>query len=107
MTYHSGRVTSESTTVPGGGLDTLPLMWAKNLLLMRFFTTTTLSLGLRRAEQEAPAYFCNLQNNLSFVQVLLVCELPHSATNMKEVQRRPIFNPETISVDKSKGHGGV
>ena len=44
--YHSGRVTSVSMTVPGGGLASLPSMRAKNLELMRFFTTTTVSLGL-------------------------------------------------------------
>lgn len=45
-TYHSGRVTSVSMTVPGGGLAVFPPMLAKNLVAMRFFTTTTLSLGL-------------------------------------------------------------
>ena len=54
-TYHSGRVMTESTTVPGGGLVTFPVTRLNNLQLMRFFTTTTVSLGLWPTEGEAPS----------------------------------------------------
>lgn len=66
-TYHSGRVTSVSMTVPGGGLDSFPPMRLKNLLLMRFFTTTTLTLGLWWADGEVPLKTRILQYNLGFV----------------------------------------
>lgn len=39
-------MTSVSTTVPEGGLPSLESRRAKNLEEMRFFTTTTVSLGL-------------------------------------------------------------
>ena len=45
-TYHSGFVTTESTTVPGGGLDNCCPACAKKRVLMRFFTTTTARRGL-------------------------------------------------------------
>lgn len=49
--YHSGRVTSVSMTVPGGGLVNLSPIMVKNLLLMRFLTTTTLNLGLQWGDE--------------------------------------------------------
>lgn len=47
LTYHSGLVTSTSTTVPGGGFLSAPPLCAKNLVFTRFFTTITVSLGLK------------------------------------------------------------
>ena len=44
--HHSGLVMTESTTVPGGGLDSWPLKSANIRLLILFFTTTTVNLGL-------------------------------------------------------------
>ena len=46
--HHSGLVMTVSTTVPGGGLDSWPLISANMRLLILFFTTTTENLGLRR-----------------------------------------------------------
>ena len=44
--HHSGLVMTESTTVPGGGLDSWPLKSANIRLFILFFTTTTVNLGL-------------------------------------------------------------
>lgn len=48
LTYHSGLVTSTSTTVPGGGFLSPPPDCAKNLVFTRFFTTITVSFGLNK-----------------------------------------------------------
>lgn len=56
-TYHSGLVTTVSTTVPGGGFLSPPPISAKNLAPTRFFTTITVSLGLKdrkRKKQYSP-----------------------------------------------------
>ena len=50
-THHSGLVMTESTTVPGGGLDSWPLKSANIRLLILFFTTTTVNLGLWGEEE--------------------------------------------------------
>jgi len=57
--------------VPGGGLETLSPIIAKKLLLMRFFTTTTLSLGLQQADGEILTKPGNCDVELQF------CELPN------------------------------
>lgn len=51
-THHSGLVTTVSTTVPGGGFLSPPPISAKNLAPTRFFTTITVSLGLKERKRE-------------------------------------------------------
>ncbi|KAI1233171.1 RIMS-binding protein 2, partial [Lamprotornis superbus] len=53
-THHSGLVTTVSTTVPGGGFLSPPPISAKNLAPTRFFTTITVSLGLKERKSEQP-----------------------------------------------------
>ena len=46
--HHSGLVITVSAMVPGGGLASWPLASANIRLLILFFTTNTLNLGLKR-----------------------------------------------------------